>query len=181
MGHQIAGIEYGFIPFDRQDRGRHNLFNCWHEGIDVSRDHAPNHIGIRQDTDDILSVRHKQAVDVAIPHKPGRRLHIGISRNRNKLFTRNHERFDWVHATSSLADSVHHPPACRVFRLIRAENRVVAIDWGKRIVEIIGSLSKLICASLLQNRRCIHHFEDGVGAGRQVENGDAISFRRSDD
>jgi hypothetical protein len=68
--------------------GRRNLFNCCREDIDVSRDHVSYHIGIRQDADDIVSIRYKQAVDVAIPHKPSRRLHIGISCNRNKLLTR---------------------------------------------------------------------------------------------
>ncbi len=41
---------------------------------------------------------------------------------------------------------------------------MVAIDWGKRIMGIIGSLSNLMCASLLQNRECSHHFGERVGA-----------------
>ena len=41
---------------------------------------------------------------------------------------------------------------------------MVAIDWGKRIVEIIGSLGNLVWASLLQNRGRIHHSGDGVEA-----------------
>jgi hypothetical protein len=38
------------------------------------------------------------------------------------------------------------------------------MDWGKRIVGIIGSLGNLVWASLLQNRGHIHHSGDGVGA-----------------
>jgi hypothetical protein len=41
---------------------------------------------------------------------------------------------------------------------------MVAIDWGKRTVGIIGSLGILLRASLLQNRGSIHHSGDGVGA-----------------
>ena len=41
---------------------------------------------------------------------------------------------------------------------------MVAIDWVKRIVGIIGSLGNLVWASLLQNRGHIHHSGDGVGA-----------------
>ncbi len=48
---------------------------------------------------------------------------------------------------SSLADSVHHPPLGCLFRPIRVESRMVAIDGGKWI-EIIGSLSNLAGASL---------------------------------
>jgi hypothetical protein len=38
------------------------------------------------------------------------------------------------------------------------------MDWGKRIVEIIGSLGNLVWASLLQNRGHIHHSVEDVGA-----------------
>lgn len=41
---------------------------------------------------------------------------------------------------------------------------MVAIDCGKRIMGIIGSLSNLTCASLLQNRECGYHFGERVGA-----------------
>jgi hypothetical protein len=41
---------------------------------------------------------------------------------------------------------------------------MVAIDWGKWIVGIIGSLGNLVWASLLQSRGHIHHSGDGVGA-----------------
>ena len=41
---------------------------------------------------------------------------------------------------------------------------MVAIDWVKRIIGIIGSLGYLVWGSLLQNRGCIHHSGDGVGA-----------------
>jgi hypothetical protein len=63
-----------------------------------------------------------------------------------------------------LVNSVHHPPPCRLLRPIRAESRIIAIDWVKRIVGIIGSLGNLVWASLLQNRGRIHHSGDGVGA-----------------
>ena len=49
---------------------------------------------------------------------------------------------------------------------------MVAIDWGKRIVGIIGSLGNLVRASLLQSRRRIHHSVDDVGAwceGRAIQ------------
>ena len=59
---------------------------------------------------------------------------------------------------------------------------MVAINWGKRIMGIMGSLSNLMSASLLQNRGCIHHFGDRVAGPSVVEGGgDAMSFRRSDD
>ncbi len=45
---------------------------------------------------------------------------------------------------------------------------MVAIDWVKRIVGIIGSLGNLVWASLLQNRGHIHHSGDGVGAVCEV-------------
>ena len=48
---------------------------------------------------------------------------------------------------------------------------MVAIDWGKRIVGIIGSLGNLVWASLLQSRRRIHHSGDGVGAVCEVGGG----------
>jgi len=41
---------------------------------------------------------------------------------------------------------------------------MVTIDWVKRIVGVMGSLGNLVWASLLQNRRHIHHSGDGVGA-----------------
>ena len=43
---------------------------------------------------------------------------------------------------------------------------MVAIDWVKRIVGIIGSLGNLVWTSLLQSRRRIHHFGGDVGALR---------------
>src|SRR6266850_710501 len=63
-----------------------------------------------------------------------------------------------------LANSVHHPLPCRLLRSIRAESRIVAIDWVKRIVGIIGSPDNLVWASLLQNRGRIHHSVEDVGA-----------------
>ncbi len=45
---------------------------------------------------------------------------------------------------------------------------MVAIDWVKRIIGIMGSLGNLVEASLLQNRRHIHHSGDGVGAVCEV-------------
>jgi hypothetical protein len=51
---------------------------------------------------------------------------------------------------------------------IRAESRIEAIDWVKRIVEIIGNLGNLVGASLLQNRGHIHHSGDGVGVVYEV-------------
>jgi hypothetical protein len=45
---------------------------------------------------------------------------------------------------------------------------MVAIDWGKRIVGIIGNLGNLLRASLLQNRGHIHHSGNGVGAVCEV-------------
>ena len=49
---------------------------------------------------------------------------------------------------------------------------MVTIDWGKRIVGIIGSLSNLVWASLLQSQRRIHHSVENVGArceGRAIQ------------
>ena len=43
---------------------------------------------------------------------------------------------------------------------------MVAIDWVKRIVGIIGSLGNLVWTSLLQNQRRIHHSVENVGARR---------------
>src|SRR5437773_4014496 len=63
-----------------------------------------------------------------------------------------------------LANSVHHPLPCRLLRPIHAESRIVAIDWVKRIVGIIGSLGNLVWTSLLQNRGRIHHSVEDVGA-----------------
>jgi hypothetical protein len=57
---------------------------------------------------------------------------------------------------------------------------MVAIDWGKRTVGIIGSLGILLRASLLQNRGSIHHSGDGVGAvceRRALRNGLSGLFR----
>ena len=41
---------------------------------------------------------------------------------------------------------------------------MVAIDWVKRIVGIIGSPGNLVRASLLQNRGRIHYSGNDVGA-----------------
>jgi hypothetical protein len=50
----------------------------------------------------------------------------------------------------------------RLFPLIRAEHRIEAIDWVKGVDKIIGSFGHLVWASLLENRRHIHHSGDGV-------------------
>ena len=48
-------------------------------------------------------------------------------------------------------------------RPIRTESRIEAIDWVKRVVGIMGSLSDLMRESLQQNHGRIHCFGDGVG------------------
>ena len=49
---------------------------------------------------------------------------------------------------------------------------MVAIDWVKRIVGIIGSLGNLVWTSLLESQRRIHHSVEHVGArceGRAIQ------------
>ena len=111
LGHQIVGIQQCLILLDRQDRSRHDLLDRRLMGVGSSRDHPPNHIGIRQDADDLLPVRHEQAADATIPHDTCRRLRIRIPLNRNKLLSRNHERLDCNHANSSFTNSIRHPTA----------------------------------------------------------------------
>jgi hypothetical protein len=53
---------------------------------------------------------------------------------------------------------------------------MAAIDWGKRIVGIMGSPGNLLRASLLQNGGSIHHSGDGVGAVCEVGDGTQKRF-----
>src|SRR5580765_353357 len=91
FGHQIIRIQYGLIPFDQHDWSRHNLFGRCLAHVNSGRDHAPDHIGIREDADDLLAIRHEQAADTPIAHNPCRCLCIRIPLNGNKLLLRNHE------------------------------------------------------------------------------------------
>ncbi len=57
---------------------------------------------------------------------------------------------------------------------------MVAIDWVKRIVGIIGSLGNLVWTSLLQSRRRIHHFGGDVGALRGEGGGEKSEWWMAD-
>jgi hypothetical protein len=54
-------------------------------------------------------------------------------------------------------------PSAQPFASPILAKAVAAIDWVKRIVEIMGCLGNLVSASLLQNRGHIHH--SGVCVG----------------